>query len=327
MQVGHKPYQVILITLLSFLSVLILIQPVQAKSKQKLPKWVSDDCSKREGSYYFVGYGEGQNSATASRNALISSRQNALTCLFGGTITSNISIKENNTELAFDSVTDLELDYSYVNWAGWQQVSERNFALNERRTKLYIQYKWSADSITAEKDRLDKMAAKIAETKAQAQEIRVQRSVIKQQEKQLETLDVQARQLAQIKSASDKAVARLAQINQNRKAKKESIVSVISNLYCGITVDELSQIFREPDRMAAPNTAKYISNLQVSWMDYVVVIPASYVYGRLNIESYEFTLTYLRQNYRAVRRAIGDWSIKSIKADKGLTRRGYDLCK
>jgi hypothetical protein len=79
--------------------------------------------------------------------------------------------------------------------------------------------------------------------------------------------------------------------------------------------------------MGAMNDGKYIYRLGVFWMDYVVVIPDDYVSSRLNIQSHEFTITYLRQNYRAVRRAIGDWSIKSIEADKGLTRKEYDLCK
>mgnify|MGYP000081786327 CR=1 FL=1 len=185
MLINRKEVAFLIVGIILFGLVDSSVAASKKKSKIKTPKWVSEDCAKKDGSYLFVGYGEGQNASTASRNALISSRQSALTCLFGGTITSNISIRENNNTLDFNSVTDLELDYSYVNWGGYQKVPDRGFPLNDERTKIYIQYQWSALAISVEKDRLDKMASQIAQTKAKEKEISVQRSVIQRQKQQL----------------------------------------------------------------------------------------------------------------------------------------------
>lgn len=295
-------------------------------AKGKLPKWVSEDCVKKKDNYYFVGYGEGQNSASASRNALISSRQNALTCLFGGTITSSISIREDNKTLEFDSTTDLELDYSFVNWAGYQQVGDRAHALNDSRTKVYIQYQWSSVAISSEKQRLDKMASQIAETKAKEQEIQIQSQVIRRQRQQLETLNRQAQELASLKTESEEAVFRLQQINENRNEKKESIVNVISNLYCGITIEELARIFREPDKIETRGFP-YIHDLDVYWMDFIVMVPEEYVRAKLQIEGFEFTPAYFSSNRSRVRRALGSYKIFELRADSALTSKTYKLCE
>lgn len=299
-------------------------------AKEKLPQWVSEDCIKKNDNYYFVGYGEGQNSAAASRNALISSRQNALTCLFGGTITSSISIREDNETLNFDSRTDLELDYSFVNWAGYQQVSDRSHALNDGRTKVYIQYQWSSVAISSEKQRLDKMASQIAETKAKEQEIQVQSQVIRRQKRQLETLNRQAQELASLKTESEQAVARLAQIKKNRKQEQASIVSVISNLYCGITIDELSSVFRKPDEVT-PRFEYYpkrFGEIFVSWGDYLVKISEREVdqlipdFKHQHLEYYQS-----KEGPSATLKRLGPYKIRFIYADSGLTNKGYSLCE
>lgn len=298
-------------------------------AKEKLPRWVSEDCIKKNDNYYFVGYGEGQNSAAASRNALISSRQNALTCLFGGTITSSISIREDNETLTFDSKTDLELDYSFVNWAGYQQVNDRSHALTEDRTKVYIQYQWSSLAISSEKQRLDKMASQIAETKAKEQEIQIQSQVIRRQKQQLETLNRQAQELASLKTESEQAVFRLQQINENRSKKKASITSVISNLYCGITIDELARVFREPDKIEARISEYYpfnaVDDILVFWMDYLVEVDSSIVKSSLQMKVLE--IADFNANKTSIRRAIGSYSIDRIYTDKAMTNKYYDLCK
>lgn len=296
-------------------------------AREKLPQWVSEDCIKKNDNYYFVGYGEGQNSAAASRNALISSRQNALTCLFGGTITSSISIREDNETLNFDSRTDLELDYSFVNWAGYQQVSDRSHALNDGRTKVYIQYQWSSVAISSEKQRLDKMASQIAETKAKEQEIQVQSQVIRRQKQQLETLNRQAQELASLKTEAEQAVARLAQIKKNRQQEQASIVSVISNLYCGITIDELSSVFRKPDEVTPQFLYDHFSEIFVNWGDYLVKISNREVNQLIPDHKFQ-KLQYYRskEGPSATLKRLGPHKITFIYADSGLTDKGYSLC-
>ena len=299
-------------------------------AKEKLPKWVSEDCIKKNDNYYFVGYGEGQNSAVASRNALISSRQNALTCLFGGTITSSISIREDNETLKFDSKTDLQLDYSFVNWAGYQQVNDRSHALTEDRTRVYIQYQWSSLAISSEKQRLDKMASQIAETKAKEQEIQIQSQMIRRQKQQLETLNRQAQELASLKTESEQAVFRLKQINENRSKKKASISTVISNLYCGITIDELASVFREPDKIEPRVSKSYpytaVDDVLVFWMDYLVEIDSSHIQSQLRSGDL-LRVAYFDANKTRIRRAIGSYSIDRIFINKALKKEYYDLCK
>ena len=319
---SHRPQ----IGFLVMLFVVLESLSASAAGKQ-LPVWVADDCIKLDDSYYFVGYGEGQNSATASRNALISSRQNALTCLFGGTITSTISIRENNTTVNFASTTDLELDYSYVNWSGYQKVADRSHALNDDRTKVYIQYQWSSVAISSEKDRLDKMASQLAETKAKEQEIRVQSHVIRQQKQQLQTLDRQAQELAALKTESEKAVARLQLINSNRQKEQASIVNVISYLYCGITIDEFSDVFRAPDAVSIGEVfySGMISRIDSNWGDYQVQI--KYV----DLELLLSREMRKRENFEKFKpriiKLIGRHKISFIFSENGLTKKGYDLCK
>ena len=108
-------------------------------------------------------------------------------------------------------------------------MADRSHALNNERSKVYAQYQWSSIAISAEKERLDKLASQIAETKAKEREIEVQSRVIRQQKQQLETLDRQGRELAALKTESEKAVARLRQIKQARAAEQASIANVISS--------------------------------------------------------------------------------------------------
>ena len=312
---------------LAIVCLAVVTSGVAAEASKKLPAWVSEDCTKRDGNYFFVGYGEGQNSATASRNALISSRQNALTCLFGGTITSRISIREDNETLEFDSITDLELDYSYVNWGGYQKVSDRSHALNDARTKVYVQYQWSSVAISAEKDRLDKLASKIAETKAQGREIKVQSRVINQQRQQLKILDRQASELAALKTESERAVARLQQINENRAKEQASISNVISNLYCGITIDELSAVFRKPDSITVGDTnGSAVWRIDINWGDYQVRV--NFTQRGLLIPDYEQRKTsFFRANKAKTLRQLGAYKINFIYAENGLTGKGFNLCE
>jgi hypothetical protein len=288
-----------------------------------LPKWITEDCFKHGPSYLFVGYGEGPNSSAAVRNALISSRQNALTCLFGGTIASNIAISETNTTAQYESKTELTLNYSHVNWSGYEAVPGKSMHVPGDQTRIYVQYRWGTTEIEKERARLDKLSKEIEETKALKVEVGLKENLIQEQKARLADLDRQQQELAQIRSASDRAVQRLKQLNASREEKGQDILKVIDNLYCGITVGKMIELFREPDSAEAVATGeyRYVSYVAFSWDQYQV-----------------------RVGYEYIRSKLGDWPkvdemdgrvieisksapVEFIFVNYGLTGKGYKVCK
>tara|TARA_B100001093_G_scaffold515973_1_gene593624 strand:- start:72 stop:818 length:747 start_codon:yes stop_codon:yes gene_type:complete len=217
------------------------------KKKIKVPDWVGENCTKKDGFYYFVGFGEGSNASIAARNALIDSRRNALVCLFGGTITSNMIIEEDNKGSSFESLTSLELNYSDVNWASYEKVPDRSFFHEEKQTQVYMQYRWKELVIAQEKGRLGKLSSEIQKTKTQEKEISIQRRLIDQQTAQLKELQIQEEEMKTIKNAAEKAAIRLREMKRANEQKSKDVGQLIPLLYCGITISDFIEAYRKPD--------------------------------------------------------------------------------
>jgi hypothetical protein len=288
-----------------------------------LPKWTTEDCFKQGSSYLFVGYGEGPNSSAAVRNALISSRQNALTCLFGGTIASNIAISETNTTAQYESRTELNLNYSHVNWSGYEAIPGKTLHVPGELTRIYVQYRWGNAEIEKERGRLDKLSKEIEETKALKVEVGLKENLIQEQKSRLADLDRQSRELEQIKSASDKAVQKLKQIKTNREEKSRDILKVIDNLYCGITVGKMIELFREPDTADAVATggSRLIDHVAFSWDQYQVRVGYEYIRSKLG----EWPKTG-EMDSRVID-VSKSAPVEFVFVNYGLTGRGYKVCK
>ena len=290
-----------------------------------LPEWISEDCTKKNGYFYFVGYGEGSNASSAARNALLGSRQNALICLFGGTITSTVSIRETNEKATYDSATDLKIDYSFVNWAGYDAVAGKTFYIDSSHSKIYIQYKWNETEIAKEKTRLDTLAKKVEETNAMKQEISLKENVIKEQKERLAELQRQEGELARLKEASDRAAATLTNMRNAHNQKETDMHKIIANLYCGVTVEKLIEIFREPDEIESIGTGDgFYQFIAFRWDQFVVKSKVSSdMLRKLGVKTYAKVGESDDIIVPAAKKQIIEW----IFIDYAKTDRGYAICK
>jgi hypothetical protein len=299
------------------------ITPELAIQNPDLPSWTTEDCVKVNNFYYFVGYGEGSNSSSSIRNALITSRQNALTCLFGGTITSNVAIQEDSKNVRYDSSTSISLDYSHVNWSGYEVVAGRTFFLSKDQSKIYVQYRWDTASIEKERARLDNLAKNIEESKALKEEVKLKKALIDEQRAELSKLQHQEEELAKIKNSAEKAVHKLKQKQASRAEKSRDILQVIENLYCGITLGEFIEVFRKPDgrEIVAGMYDSSLSYIAYSWDQYQVRVTNEYVRSSLgwnikitDVNEYVFNLAL-------------KYPIDRIYIDYGLKNNSIDICK
>ena len=288
-----------------------------------LPKWALEDCFKQGDSFLFVGYGEGQNSSSAVRNALISSRQNALTCLFGGTIASNIVISETNLSVQYSSKTELALNYSHVNWSGYEALPGKTIVVPGNLTRIYVQYRWRSSDIDKERIRLDKLAKEIEETKALKVEVGLKENLIQEQKTRLAELDRQSRELEEMKSASDKAVQKLQKIKLVKAEKSREILNVIENLYCGITIGKMIELFREPDSAEAVATGgtQLLDHVAFSWDQYQVRVGYSYIRSKIGRWPRAGEM-----DSRVIDISKGA-PVDVVHVAYGLTGRSYRICK
>lgn len=268
--------------------------------QKELPNWVTENCLKKSSNgntfYYFIGYGEGRNSSTAVSNALINSRQNALTCIFGGTISSTVSLNENNYNADLNSSTELTLSYSDLNWSGFEKVPERNFYADSTQRKIYMQYRWGTIEIEKEKARLANISKKIDETKAIEKEVQLKKKIIEKQKDQLKVLNRQAIELENIKSKSERAMKRLQNIADIKQQEENEIEGVIKLIPCGMSIGEFISNYTEP---TSRGRAFYKS--AIFWGDWMLLIE--------NNKNY-----YKRP-------------IKYIFKKKGLTGKFWDVCE
>ena len=298
------------------------------KRKMKAPDWVGENCTKKEGFYYFVGFGEGSNASIAARNALIDSRRNALVCLFGGTITSSMTIAEDNKSSTFESLTSLELNYSDVNWASYEKIPDRSFFHDEKQTKVYMQYRWKELVITQEKDRLEKLSSEIQKTKTQKKEISIQRRLIDQQKAQLQELQIQEEEMKGIKNAAEKAALRLREMKRVKEAKSRDIAQLIPLLYCGITIGDFIEVYQKPDSIEGVATgigigSSLVNHIAFNWHEYQVQVRYEYlksIYG--SWPTLRATRKYSYDKFMKLK----NYPIKFVYSDYGLTQKGWSTC-
>jgi hypothetical protein len=298
--------------------------PAAKASSPKTPQWTSEDCVEKDGVYFFVGYGEGANKSSAIGHALIASRQNALSCLFGGTIVSTVSVNQDAENITYTSKTDVILDYSHVNWSGYTIVPGRTFLVPDDHAKIYAQYRWPLIDVEKERSRLDLLSKQITETAALKKEVATKQELIVDQKSQLAELKRQELELASIKSASDKAVARLAGMRQSQKEKSHDIKKVIDSLYCGITIRQFTELFREPDKVELVATNGYnelINYVSFLWGQFQIRVDAKYIRPRIGYWPKVGEDVY---NPRMVAETA---PIEFVFSDYGLTNRGYQICE
>lgn len=287
------------------------------------PPWISEDCTKRGNSYVFVGYGEGANPSTAIRNAMVASRQSALVCLFGGKITATVNIRETNQTAEFDAQTQVHLDYSHVNWSGYEIVPGRVFHPGKDRTKAYAQYRWNTLLIDKERSRLEDMSKAVEETNALKQEVALKGSMIEEQKRQIGELKRQEQELAALSNEADRAVARLEQIRKAREQKAKDITKVIGSLYCGLTVGQFIDLFRSPDREEVTTSSeyRYVSSVRFYWDQFVISVPYDYIRSQLG------NWPKAGERDDEVIRIARTYVFREIAVDYGQTGKGYRVCQ
>jgi hypothetical protein len=297
--------------------------PAAKASSPNTPHWTIEDCVEKDGVYFFVGYGEGANKSSAIGHALIASRQNALSCLFGGTITSTVSVNQDAKNITYNSKTDVILDYSHVNWSGYTIVPGHTFLVPDNHAKIYAQYRWPVIDVEKERSRLDLLSKQITETAALKKEVATKQELIDDQKIQLAELKRQESELASIKSASDKAVARLAGMRQSQKEKSQDIKKVIDGLYCGVTIRQFTELFREPDKVelvASNGYNELINYVSFLWGEFQIRVDIEYLKPRIGYWPKVGEDVY---NPRIVAETA---PIEFVFTDYGLTNRGYKIC-
>ena len=206
-------------------------KPSQIK-EAPLPSWVLEDCVEKEGYYYFLGFGEGSNVASALRHALLISRQSALNCVFGGSMKMTSSVTESSTNVIYSGQIDTNLSIDSMNWLGFEQVAGKSYVPSSEKGKVYIQYRWSSKFIEAEKYRLksEKEAAL--------------------QEKQGDSINTQASNGLSYNRKSyslDKSLAKIKKLKEDSDQNSREFYKLIYSLPCRTTVRQFIEIYREPD--------------------------------------------------------------------------------
>lgn len=287
------------------------------------PQWTSEDCHSASGYYYFIGFGEGENSSMAIRNALLSSRQHAVACLFGGKISATVNIKETAEKADYKSNAEFNLDYSNINWSGYEIVPGKIFYATVARDKVYAQYRWNLAAIEKERSRIEKLSETVDSTNALKQEVAVKSAMIEEQKEKIRELDKQEHELLSLKSESEQAVLRLTKMRAAREQKSKDISSVIAQLYCGLTVAEFIEIFRRPDRAEVFGTSgySYIGGVRLYWDQFVIEVPYRHIKEKLNdwpkVGERDADAIRVSESYR----------FTEVLMDYGKTRRRVEICK
>jgi hypothetical protein len=271
-------------------AILSLCTATSGAASTKLPEWVQHDCQKDTQYYYFVGFGKGADAAESIRNALLSSRKNALACVFGGAINTNISVKESAQQIEYSSVTVVDLTYEHVNWSGYEQAPDKVLFLNTSDHQLYSQYRWSLNDIQKEQDRLKSLAKKIEENRSLKKEVDATKKIsdqketlIKSQQQELSRYKKHEIDLANLKSKKEKVLAELAQMKAQRNDKGKEFVSMVTRMGCDVTLDDLTKLIGPPSEINVAGIC--YNNCEFSVLAaYIPVL--QYRYGDFSINAY-----------------------------------------
>ena len=254
------------------------------------PIWLTENCIDDGKSYYFVGYGEGLNTADSFRNATLSSKQVALTCVLGGTINSNIEVSETNNRVQYKDTTKIELNYSHINWSGFERVPDRIFFPSTDLLEVYIQFKWNKKQVTKEQKRLRKLSKKIEENKALKKQVAVSKKIaaekaalIKAQKSELNKFKKHERELKSLKSKKERVLAKLAEMKKKRNQKGREFVDMVQQMGCDVTYDDLVELIGKPEKIEVRGICFKDCNYE-SQKQFIPVL--NYHYGSYVISSY-----------------------------------------
>ncbi len=284
------------------------------------PAWVTENCAIVGDKYYFVGFGEGNNAVNAIANALIDSRHNALACVFGGVLTSAVTVEENLNDAKMTSHKDFSLSSNNVNWDGYTPAPAKTFFADHSLTKVYVQYEWPISKLEKEKVRIAKLNEQIEKTKALANEVQLKEQLIDEQRQKIKELAAQEEMLKSIQNEADKAVARLGTLSSYQKNEGLEVKKVISSLTCGITVGQFIQNFRSPDRVVIERGLYFVSEVKIYWNQYVVSI------GWDQIKTFYGDTINEKTSDSRILELVSPIPIHKIYENYGLSGRRYGVC-
>ncbi len=324
---NFRVYEAVLyLIMISFLTIGCQSSPPKANLKEitgpdvSLPLWSSDNCSIADEKYHFVGFGEGKNAVEAIANALIDSRYNALACVLGGVLTSTLKLEESLTDTKMTSQREFSLNSGNVNWDGYTQVSSRTFFANRSLTKVYVQYSWPISKIEREKTRLSNLNAQIENTKALANEVKLKERLIDEQQKRINELADQEERLKNIRNVADRAVAKMKAISKNQISEGAEVKKIMSTIKCGLTVGQLIESYKDPDRLIIEKSQYFVSDVKLHWDPYVVSISFS------QLKAFLGTSISNTASEAEILRAIAPMPIRTIYDNFGLYGRQFSVC-
>lgn len=226
-------------------------QPTKPTTKKKvkrvLPTWVQDTCKKTKNGYLMVGYGEGNSLATATRQALISSRGDALLCVFGGTYSATTTVQDTNTTSSIQARTQVSFKYKSVNWSGFTKTATPMFFTRNGKNGVYVQYFWTIAAIDEERRRIDALNRQIEKNRAIKEQIKVKDKLIEEQKETLQAIELQEKELRGLEEKTKKALLTLNKLQSKKKHRDKNLKLVIDRLECGTSIHDLMDVIGDPD--------------------------------------------------------------------------------
>jgi hypothetical protein len=156
-----------------------------------------------------------------------------------------------------------------MNWQGFEQVERRNYVPPSEPNKVYVQYKWSSKIIAAEKYRL---AAQAEDSLGKSSKNTIEASSgsdsshLTDQTSNTNLESDPIKQLASLKKESERLGLEFRQI--------------VSNLICGMTINQLAKLYREYDRFELRSLELkngYVQYFAFFWGEYSVRIYDPYI--------------------------------------------------
>ena len=301
-------------------------------TKQK-PQWLTSDCTKDSDHFYFVGYGEGPTSTSATQNALIDARKNALLCIFGGAIEFSSSTKENTTKIDYSAGTTVKVTSDHVDWSGFEKVLGSDFFPYDERDAVYIQYRWQMKQIDTSKKKLALIQQELEKNKALQKQVEATQDVVKekselieQQKKELEKLKQQEIELESIRNQTERSIAQISNQRKQYSDKKTHFSKIVKELYCGITIGEFISAIGEPgdiryEYYGDGSRGGFISELDLYWDS------NSVHFDYTEIQSISSGKTLYRGDESTLLDRVKKLPLKFIYVDRRATGRGYKICK
>lgn len=304
--------------------------PKRTSTKQK-PQWLTSDCTKDNEYFYFVGYGEGPTSTSATQNALIDARKNALLCIFGGAIEFSSNTKEDTTKVDYTAGTTVRVTSDHVDWSGFEKVLGSDFFPYDERDAIYIQYRWQAKQIDTSKKKLALIQRELEKNKALQKQIEATQDVVKEkselierQKVELEKLKQQEIELESIKNQTERSIKQISKQRRQYSDKRTQFSRIVKELYCGITIGEFISAVGEPSDIRyeyyGNNRGGFISELDLYWDS------NSVHFDYTEIKDISSGNTLYRGDESILLDRVKSLPLKFIYVDRRATGKGYRIC-